>query len=297
MFSESLPLTEKSNLQELKVAILKELGLQAILDSPLEDKKIQAQIKRFCKNLVMKEDGLLWDSEVSGAESTLLIHGPIFGTNARIAYWPNPESLEHINRMLLVSALFKPDYHLFERVRRGRFNWFNFESSWGMEDALAEMKKINAFHKSADFKRLSSCCSKLKKKRFLCVFGGDMQSTMVSTWTSGIYVQRFSENWGVIVRVVNGHGGFDSGFYNDREVIAGLELYVDDDASPSQAKGGHPTKLELREEFFGGGYDFDEADYSGFSIYGFISIPKLESLKGNEFIEKIETFSDLAFYA
>ena len=279
-----------------KVAILKELGLQAILDSPLKDKKLQTQIKSFCKNLVMKEDGLLWDSEVSGAESTLLIHGPIFGASARIAYWPNPESLEHINRMLLVSALFKPDYHLFERVRRGRFNWFNFESSWGMEDALAEMKKINAFRKSADSIRLSSC-SNLKKRRLVRSFGGDEKSTMVSTWTDKIDVQRFSENWGVIVRVVQGGGGYDFGFHNDREVIAGLELCIDDDASPSQAKGGHPTKLELQKEFFGGGYDFDEADYSSFSIYGFISIPKLESYKGNEFIEKIETFSDLAFYA
>ncbi|MCL0039457.1 hypothetical protein M1M85_00715, partial [Nitrospinaceae bacterium] len=34
---------------------------------PIGRQKIQAQIKRFCKNLVMKEDGLLWDSEVSGA--------------------------------------------------------------------------------------------------------------------------------------------------------------------------------------------------------------------------------------
>ncbi len=99
-----------------KVAILKELGLQAILDSPLKDKKLQAQTKRFCGNLVMKEDGLIWDSEVSGAESTLHIHGPIFGANARIAE-PGPKSQEYINRMLLVSALFKPNYHLFERVR------------------------------------------------------------------------------------------------------------------------------------------------------------------------------------
>ena len=260
-----------------KDTVLKELGFQAILNSPLKDKKLQALTKRFCKNLFMKEDGLLLDSEVSGAESTLHIYGPIFGATARIAYGSKPESLEDINRMLLVSALFNPNYHLFERVRRGRFNWFNFEPSWDMEDAVAEMKKINSFHKSTDFKSLSSCRS-LRTRHILGYFGGDPQSTMVSYWTDAIIVQEFSESWGVIMRILKCGDTYDFGFFNDKEVIRELELYVDDDASLKEKK-----KYFFSEE---GEADIsgDPTDYDSLSILGFIN---LESYEENEFIEKI----------